>query len=244
MFKYTGEQRIREERCSAAVRKGALRCPRHKRAVAGDMSILQLLYSHDRGKLPHVRRQGLLLSCKKNVTRKQPKTRQNPLIFSLVYFLLYPSLPQKVSLEHYHYTWPSNQMSTFPVRIYLIYRPPEKINWSANDVSVSAFTCDETPSLKRIHEAESSASAVFTPEALKKRSTQPEGRLHTAPPSQLLIYIIRLRDSQLHFPAIIRVVTRRAGAGNGAMVGPSSQKWDWREKPAGEKGLHWEKVGS
>lgn len=26
------------------------------------------------------------------------------------------------------------------------------------------------------------------------------------------------------------------------MVGPSSQKWDWREKLAGEKGLHWEKV--
>lgn len=48
-------------------------------------------------------------------------------------------------------------------------RPPDKINWSANDVSVPAVTCYETPSLKHIRE--SSASAAFTPEVLKKHST-------------------------------------------------------------------------
>lgn len=85
-------------------------------------------------------------------------------------------------------------------------------------------------------------SSAYTRSAKRKLHTQPEGRLHTGLSSQLLIYIIKLRDSQLHFPAIIRVVTRKTGAGNEAMVGPSGQKWDRREKPAGEKGLHWEKV--
>lgn len=82
----------------------------------------------------------------------------------------------------------------------------------------------------------------YTRHAQNQLHRQPEGRLHTALSFQLLIYIIKLRDSQLYFPAIIWVVTRRTEAGSGAMEGPSSQKQDQRENLTGEGGLHWENV--
>lgn len=74
-----------EKQRSATACKGTLQHPRHDLAVAVDMSILQFFYSHNWGKLPQKYSQGLLLSCKKNVTRKQPCS-QNLVIFSLSLF--------------------------------------------------------------------------------------------------------------------------------------------------------------
>ena len=111
-----------EKQCSATACKGTPQCPRHDLAVAVDMSILQLLYSHNWGKLPHEYSQGLLLSCKKNVTRKQPRS-QNAVIFSLSLFSsVSESLLQKALLKHCHYSWPINQTPTFSVYIDLIYQ--------------------------------------------------------------------------------------------------------------------------
>lgn len=53
----------------------------HSPAVAADTSVLQLLHSQDLGKLLLKDRQGLLLSCQENVTRKQPNT-PSPVMFS------------------------------------------------------------------------------------------------------------------------------------------------------------------
>lgn len=211
--------------------------PRHDLAVAVDVSILQLLYSHDRGKLPHEYSQGSLPSCKKNVTRKQPRS-QNPVIFSLSLFSsAWESLLQKALIKHCHYSWPINQMPAFLVYIDLIYQT----SWQNQQTSkrlICIYLLLNT--YIKTHTWKLYFSTVYTRSAQNKLHAQPEGRLHTASAFQLLVYAIKLRDSQLHFPAIIGVVTRRTGAGNGAMVGPSSQKWDRREKPAGEKGLDWE----
>lgn len=47
-----------------------------------------------------------------------------------------------------------------------------------------------------------------------KQATHTTLKLGCSPPFfQLLIYVIKLRDSQLHFSAITRVVNRRTGAG-------------------------------
>lgn len=112
-------------------------CPRHDLAVAVDMSILQLLYSHDQGKLPHEYSQGLLLSCKKNLNHKS----QNPVIFSLSLFSsISESLLQKALLKHCRYSWPINQMPTFLA--YIVFtRLPDKTNRPANDLPVSEFIC-------------------------------------------------------------------------------------------------------
>lgn len=61
-------------------------------AVAVDMSALQLLHSHDPGKLLPEDRHSLLPSCQKNVTRKQPHT-SSPAIFS---FHLFSSISESL----------------------------------------------------------------------------------------------------------------------------------------------------
>lgn len=72
--------------------QGRLR-PRHGPAVAVDTSVLQLLHSQDPGKLLPKDRQGLLLSCQKNVTRKQHTP--SPVIFSSHLFSFISQSPSK-----------------------------------------------------------------------------------------------------------------------------------------------------
>lgn len=73
--------------------------PWHGPAVAVDTSVLQLLHSQDPGKLLPKDRQGLLLSCHKNVTRKQPHA-PSPVIFSSHLFSsISESLLQKALLK-------------------------------------------------------------------------------------------------------------------------------------------------
>lgn len=80
------------------------------------------------------------------------------------------------------------------------------------------------------------------PEALKTSYTHNlEARLLTS-----IFSAPHLRNQAKRFPITFfcnyQSSYQKDWSWNGATVGPSSQKWDRREKPAGEKGLHWEEV--
>lgn len=95
---WEGSPWLWERSSSAGAAQGPCR-PRHSPAVAVDTSVLQLLHSQDPAKLLPKDRQGLLLSCQKNVTRKQAHTPSPVISGSHLFSSVSESLLQKALLK-------------------------------------------------------------------------------------------------------------------------------------------------
>lgn len=133
-------------------------------------------------------------------------------------------------------------MPTFLVYIDLVYQTSWQNQQTSNNLSVSAFICYLLLNTYiKTHTWKLYFSSVDA-EVLKTSYTH-NLKVGCSPPFfQLLIYVIKLRDSQLHFPAIIRVVTRRTGAGMEPRWDPPVRNGIGERSLLVKKGLHWEEV--